>query len=266
MRRAVDDGRGGGRFLLTGSAAPLEQPIHSGAGRIVTIRMRPLGLAERALVKPTVSLTALLSGERPNVTGRCRLGLPEYTDEILGSGLPDLQRQTGRVRRATLDGYLARIVERDFADQGHPVRDPVGLRRWLTAYAAATATTATFETIRDAATATDGHIPARSTASAYRRILEQLWLLDPVPAWAPAFNRIARLALPFQAPSVRSRTGCAVARHGQERPVAGRAVSAVRAARRAVAREAVRIAGHARGASARAGSRSADRAPEDKGW
>lgn len=194
----MDDGRGGGRFLLTGSAAPLEQPIHSGAGRIVTIRMRPLGLAERALVKPTVSLTALLSGERPNVTGRCRLGLPEYTDEILGSGLPDLQRQTGRVRRATLDGYLARIVERDFADQGHPVRDPVGLRRWLTAYAAATATTATFETIRDAATATDGHIPARSTASAYRRILEQLWLLDPVPAWAPTFNRIARLALPFK--------------------------------------------------------------------
>lgn len=198
VRRAVDDGRGGGRFLLTGSAAPLEQPTHSGAGRIVTLRMRPLGLAERALVEPTVSLAGLLGGTRPDVAGHSPMGLPEYTDEILGSGLPDLQQRSGRARRVALDGYLDRIVERDFADQGQPLRDPGGLRRWLTAYAAATATTATFETVRDAATAVDGHTPARSTALAYRRILEQLWLLDPVWAWAPTFNRIARLALPVK--------------------------------------------------------------------
>src|SRR5688500_12142309 len=33
VRRAVDDRPGGGPYLLTGSAVPVEQPTHSGAGR-----------------------------------------------------------------------------------------------------------------------------------------------------------------------------------------------------------------------------------------
>lgn len=198
VRRAVDDGHGGGRFLLTGSAAPLEQPTHSGAGRIVTLRMRPMGLSERGLVEPTVSLSELLRGARPDVRGHSPIGLPEYTDEIVGSGLPDLQGREMRVRRTTLGGYVDRIVERDFADQGLRLRDPVGLRRWLTAYAAVTATTTTFETIRDAAAGTEGHVPARSTTLTYRRVLEHLWLLDPVDAWLPTLNRIRRLAAPVK--------------------------------------------------------------------
>jgi hypothetical protein len=44
VRRAVDDGAPAGGHLLTGSAVPVEQPVHPGAGRIVTLRMRPLSL------------------------------------------------------------------------------------------------------------------------------------------------------------------------------------------------------------------------------
>ncbi len=196
VRRAVDDGRGGGRFLLTGSMPPVEWPMHSGAGRIVSMRMRPLGLSERALVAPTVSLKELLTGARPEIAGTSPLTVVDYAEEIVGSGLPDLRTETERVRRTRLDGYLDRIAERDFAEQGMALRDPAGLLRWLMAYAAATATTATFETIRDAATAADGVTPARSTTIAYRRVLEQLWIVDPVPAWLPTFNHVARIAAP----------------------------------------------------------------------
>src|SRR5690606_2685326 len=42
VRRAVDEGALPGQFLLTGSALPPEQPTHSGAGRIVSLRMRPM--------------------------------------------------------------------------------------------------------------------------------------------------------------------------------------------------------------------------------
>ncbi len=196
VRRAVDDGAGGGRFLLTGSAAPAEQPTHSGAGRIVTLRMRPLGLSERGLVAPTVSLARLLTGERPAVSGTSWLQLGDYAEEVVASGFPELRDARGRARRARLDGYLDRIVERDFREQGHPVRDPGGLRRWMTAYAAATATTASFETIRDAATASDGRVPARSTTIPYRNVLEQLWMLEPLAAWRPTRNHLARLAAP----------------------------------------------------------------------
>jgi predicted AAA+ superfamily ATPase len=65
---------------------------------------------------------------------------------------------------------------------------------WLRAYAAATSTTASYTAVLDAATAGVSDKPARSTTIAYRDVLTQLWLLDPVPAWGPAGNPLARLA------------------------------------------------------------------------
>ena len=49
VRRAVDREPGPGRFLLTGSATPSEKPTHSGAGRIVRLRVRT---GSRALLRP----------------------------------------------------------------------------------------------------------------------------------------------------------------------------------------------------------------------
>ena len=66
VRRRVDDGAPAGSFLLTGSAVPDQPPTHSGAGRIVSVRMRPFSLAER-LGEPTVSVGALLGGGREAV-------------------------------------------------------------------------------------------------------------------------------------------------------------------------------------------------------
>jgi len=65
VRRAVDEGPLGGRFILTGSATPISAPTHSGAGRIVTIRMRPMTLPERGVELPTVSVASLVAGGRP---------------------------------------------------------------------------------------------------------------------------------------------------------------------------------------------------------
>lgn len=45
----------------------------------------------------------------------------------------------------------------------------------------------------DATTGGDGGQPAKTTTIAYRNHLSQLWLLDPVPRWAPANNPIRRL-------------------------------------------------------------------------
>lgn len=83
VRRSVDRDRSPGRFVLTGSASPKVSPTHSGAGRIVRLRVRPMSLAERALISPAVSLAERLSGERPDVRGDSPLGLEDYVDEIL---------------------------------------------------------------------------------------------------------------------------------------------------------------------------------------
>jgi hypothetical protein len=194
VRRAVDHGSPPARFLLTGSASPAAAPTHSGAGRIVTIRMRPLSLAERNLDTPTVSLRALMAGDRAEVAGRANARLDDYVDEIVQSGLPGLRSYRGRALRAQLDGYLNRIIDADFEEQGLSVRRPEALRRWIAAYAAATATTASYETIRDAATGGQQDKPSRSAIQPWRDVLERLWILDPVPAWLPTQNYLNRLA------------------------------------------------------------------------
>lgn len=194
VRRSVDRDPTPGRFLLTGSATPVTAPTHSGAGRIVRVRMRPMTLVERGVHAPSVGLGDLLSGSRAPVEGDTEVDLPQYTDEILRSGFPAIRDAPARARRAQLDGYLARIVEHDFPEQGHLVRRPATLLAWLTAYAAATSTTASYNAILDAATPGDSEKPAKTTTIGYRDVLTQLWLLDPVPAWLPSRNPFSRLA------------------------------------------------------------------------
>ncbi len=193
VRRAVDAGAEPGAFLLTGSASPLHPPTHSGAARVVTVRMRPLSLAERGLTPPTVSLRALLGGTQPDVQGTTDVSLADYTREIVQSGFPGLRHLSGRALRAQLDGYIRRIVDTDFEEMGREVRRPQLLLRWMAAYAAATATSASYETIRDAATPGEADKPAKTTTIPYRDVLERLWVVDPVPAWMPTRNAVARL-------------------------------------------------------------------------
>lgn len=196
VRRAVDAGAEPGRFLLTGSASPAGVETHSGAGRIVNVRMRPLALSERGVEQPSVSLRKLLDGRRPPIEGSTVLRVEDYVREILSSGFPGLRHLSGRPLRAQLDGYLDRIIDRDFPELGHSIRNPAALRRWMTAYAAASSTTASFETIRDAATGGEGEKPAKTTTQPYRDVLERLWVVDAVPAWTPTRNRIRRLSHP----------------------------------------------------------------------
>ena len=152
VRRAVDSDRAPSRFLLAGSATPRDQGRHSGAGRIVRVRMRPLTLAERSGGNYSVSFSKLISGERGPVEGTTSFSLQDYAREVCISGFPGLRGLSLRAGRAQLDGYIDQIIDHDFPDMAQPVRFPDTLRRWMAAYAAATSTSASFETIRAAAT------------------------------------------------------------------------------------------------------------------
>lgn len=193
VRHAVDDGAVAGTYLLAGSSFPSEAPKHSGAGRIVNVRMRPLSLVERQVAVPTVSLAAMLAGTA-NIEGECLLDLEQYTEEIVGSGFPAVRALPQDVRPDVLDGYLAAVVDRDFAEAGRPVRRPQTLRAWLAAYAAATSTTAAYSVILDAATPGLPDKPSRATIIAYREILQRMWLLEELPTWTGSKNFLNALA------------------------------------------------------------------------
>jgi predicted AAA+ superfamily ATPase len=194
VRRDVDAGASAGQFFLTGSASGPRLGVHSGAGRILRVVMRPMSLVERGVGAPTVSLASLLAGDHASVGGDTDVTLDDYVEEIVRSGFPGIRDLDDRVRRAQLRGYIDRVIDRDFPDvMDRRVRNPPALRRWLAASAAATASTASYEKVRDAATSGEGYKPSRSTTRPYQDALEALFVADPLPAWSPTRSHIAEL-------------------------------------------------------------------------
>lgn len=181
VRRAVDANPAGGQFLLTGSSIPKDAPAHSGAGRIVDLRMRGLSIAERGIDTATVSFASLFD-RKADIAGHTSVGLPEYVTEIIASGFPAIRELSARARRLSLDGYLSRMLEHEVTERGVGTRQPEQLRRWLNAYARATASTATYTAITErAGEAEGGTTPPRPTVNRYRDVLTQFWMLDELP-------------------------------------------------------------------------------------
>lgn len=192
VRRLVDGGAGGGSFLLTGSA-PTGQ-THSGAGRIVTMRMRPLSVFERYDQSDFVSLRGLMQGDN-KVRGRCPLELRDYVHEITASGFPGVRHHEERSVQRHIDSYLQRIVDHDLPELGFTARRPATVMSWLRAYGAATSTTASWEKIRNAATSTSAEMPAKSTTTPYIELLTHLRILDPLYPWMPSRNHLSSLTM-----------------------------------------------------------------------
>lgn len=194
VRRAVDQNASGGQFLLTGSAnVPSGARIHSGAGRIVSLKMRPLSIAERSVGTPAVSLGRLLAGAETDIEAETTVDLRVYVEEILASGFPGIRNLPRRARRAQLSSYLERIVFRELPENGIEVRRPAVLRDWLRAYGAATATTANYTQILDAATPSDAEKPSRITVGHYRDYLTRVFVLEPLEAWTASLTPLKRL-------------------------------------------------------------------------
>ena len=120
-------------------------------------------------------------------------GLTDYAREIVASGFPAIRPLAPRLRTAQLEGYVDHLVTRDVEEATGAAANPAAVRRWLTAYAAATATTTSLEKLRDVATAGDGGTSARTTAVRYRDALERVFIYDPVPAWKPGGTALSRL-------------------------------------------------------------------------
>lgn len=193
VRRSVDLDHRAGRFVLTGSARPEGVAAHTGAGRIVTIRMRPMTLPERGVANPTVSFGALLEGDPSPVGGETDFDLTGYAREIGASGFPAVRPRPARYRRHLLEGYIESIIQRDIAEAGHRVRKPETLRRWLEAFAAATATPTSLDKIRNAAVRGDGSVPSKQTVLNYHNALQRLWVVEDLAGWSPSSSRLTSL-------------------------------------------------------------------------
>ncbi len=188
VKRAVDQGSGAGRFLVTGSVhGRLDAPTWPGTGRLVHLRM--WGLTAREILSSPPKPPFLQTLARADLAAfKMPADAPDllgYIELALRGGYPEpvLSLRASR-RERWLESYLDELLTRDAEDLDGP-RDPGLLRRYFEALAVNTAGIAAEKTIYDAARI------SRSTAVAYERLLNNMFVLDSLPAWST--NRLSRL-------------------------------------------------------------------------
>ena len=186
MRRACDDRGRPGQFVLTGSADPPDDITrHSGAGRVLRVRMRPMSLFESAESDGSVSLAGLFDPGRRTARDAGR-SLGEVMAMACRGGWPALV-SSGADPSASLRvlrGYLEEISRTDVSRVDGVARNPAGVRRLLESLARNIATEASFATLA-ADTAGDDHGIDRKTVSSYMAALARLFVVEDLPAWRP---------------------------------------------------------------------------------
>lgn len=185
VRRHVDGLRRRGLYILTGSATPKdERELHSGAGRIGTLRMRPMSLLESGHSTGEVSLAALLGGA-DQTAKRTAMTVPGLLERIIVGGWPALLDQSERTARAWLADYLTQIIEVDLPDLGAGRRAPDRLRRTLASLGRSVGTAIKISALGADIAGADNRTPARETVDSYLDALDRLKLTENSSAWKP---------------------------------------------------------------------------------
>mgnify|MGYP003440290831 FL=1 len=187
VRRDVDDNRGQGRFILTGSTAPSADAIrHSGAGRFARLVMRTMSLFETGDSDGSVSLSALMTGDAPRAS-TAKLDFSGLTRRIARGGWPGQIGLSDRAAAGFLRDYVATIVNVDI-DQAGKSRDPARVMRLLTALARSVATEVTISTL-----ARDEASLSRDAVREYLEALSRIFIVEDQPAWSSHLRSSATL-------------------------------------------------------------------------
>jgi predicted AAA+ superfamily ATPase len=210
LKRIVDRDNRPGQFVLTGSSDVFAMPdaMDSLAGRVSTLTLRPLSVAEVRSAGPCLLLDAVRRGGAELVRA-----LPEphvydrrgAIEQIVRGGYPEIRSLDGRDRMDRYDAYIASIVGRDVAPVAE-VRRPDTLRRLIDQLAYRTAEELNVASLCAALGA------RKETVVSYLDILSRLGIVHRLGAWTSSGSRkeIRSPKLHFMD------TGCASALRGED--------------------------------------------------
>lgn len=194
VRHAVDDGLPNGSVLFTGSSIRVNSRVHSGAGRIIRLKLRTYSIEERNLSDSYIRIEDLFNFDsKATVNGETDKTLVDYLDEIYRSGFPGIRNKSERIRKVLLKSYVTNIAEHEFEENGFKILNPHSLLAWMRIYAASIGTETKQSTLINAATASDA-IPSAPTVSKYREALEILDITDEVQPFLPMGKIYGNLA------------------------------------------------------------------------
>ncbi len=193
VRFAVDGDERPGRFILTGSATPTARPSHSGAGRIVSVDMGPMSLAESGDSTREVSLAALFDGGGDGVPGRPDCDVERMAYLVCRGGWPyAVTRAKGDSALDMAYDYLATIAEQDISRADGVARNPQYARLVMAEYARLSSSQATQSTILKDLKSRDIDL-SRDTVNGYLAALRRLYVVQELSAWTPSLHAKSRI-------------------------------------------------------------------------
>ena len=192
IRFEVDHRHKRGQFILTGSSVPPEgSVVHSGAGRIARVTMRPMSLFESGESNGQVSLRDLFD---PNSAfgGYSELTVDKLANALTRGGWPESLLNAPKMASWTAAQYVDAIVNSNLSKIDGVVRDPVIIRRIIESVSRNISTFASKETIRRDINGAEGTV-TEATLADYLKIMEKTFVIEPLPAWNPHIRSRTRL-------------------------------------------------------------------------
>lgn len=192
VRRAVDQAGKPGQFILTGSAVPADDATrHTGAGRIMRLRMHTLTTAEKGLSSKTVSLQDLTQGRGVDPSTD-QTQFDDVLSALVTSGFPAQSTLDPKAVRPVLAAYLEEVTRTDVGRVENLRADPVVLDRVLRSVARNVANEASWDTLAKDARCVAPNL-ATTTVARYVSVLKRLFIVDEVPAFSTELRSRARL-------------------------------------------------------------------------
>ena len=178
VRYKVDQSGNKGQFILTGSATPNHKGIlHSGAGRIAKLRMRPMSLFESGNSSGDISLKDICEGRiEPKISGE--VDLRKLIDFIIRGGWPANQETTLQQAAYLPIQYIRAVLDDDVYRIDNVKRDKHKMELLLRSLARNEATTVTNKKLKNDIKEIDDEDIDVETVSAYLDVFQRLFLTD----------------------------------------------------------------------------------------
>ena len=178
VRYKVDQSGNKGQFILTGSATPNHKGIlHSGAGRIAKLRMRPMSLFESGNSSGDISLKDICEGRiEPKISGE--VDLRKLIDFIIRGGWPANQETTLKQAEYLPIQYIGAVLDDDVYRIDNVKRDKHKMELLLRSLARNEATTVTNKKLKNDIKEIDDEDIDVETVSAYLDVFQRLFLTD----------------------------------------------------------------------------------------
>ncbi len=193
VRHEVDKRNNNGQFILTGSSTPNHKGIlHSGAGRIARLRMRPMSLYESGDSSGNVSLLNIINGKFNNVLLE-DISLEKIMQLIVRGGWPKNIETASKSITLLPKEYINAIIEDDVFRIDGVKRDTKKMMLLLKSLARNESTTATNKTLKKDIKEIDDEDINQQTVADYLDILKRLFLTDNQAPFATNIRSSSRV-------------------------------------------------------------------------